>query len=425
MTRGLRLESKKENLIEWTIRRTPPPARVIISLSQCQGASPIPCVKVGTKVRVGEKIAEPSSLDSVALHASLSGEVKAIGRFSHPLLEEAQAIEILSDGHDEKLPSIGHERADWQRLSPEVLQDIFQESGLLDFGIETRALHTKAREAECAKIETLILNGLESEPYVTSLYALLMSHPIEILKGADLMAKAAGAKRILMVVGDDKLEAAELLKSKIFFHKWNQFEVEILPTLFPQGDERLLLQRMSARRKEEWKGSVFHMATAFATHEAVVLQKPFYERAVTVAGECVIEPKNLWLRLGTSFQEAIKVCRGLLRDPEKVLMGGPMKGIAQLNLETPTVKATQAILALPREVVQEEDVQPCIRCGRCIEVCPVDISPAMITLAAEQNLFEVVRDYGGEHCIECGNCAYICPSHRPMLELIRYGMRIL
>lgn len=164
-----------------------------------------------------------------------------------------------------------------------------------------------------------------------------------------------------------------------------------------------------------------NVATAYAVYEAIVLQKPLVERAVTVGGECVGQSQNVWIPLGTSFEESFKFCRGFLREPRRVIMGGPMRGKSQATLAVMVTANTQAILALPKEIVVTEEVQPCIRCHRCVEVCPVGISPVMITLAAEKELFDIARAWGVEACIECGCCSYICPAKRPMVELIRYA----
>ena len=168
-------------------------------------------------------------------------------------------------------------------------------------------------------------------------------------------------------------------------------------------------------------GQVYNAAAAFSVYEAVALQKPFYERPVTVGGECVTQPRNLWARIGTEFGDLVKACRGLLREPRKVVMNGPMRGTAQSSLEVPVIPGTQGILALPKEAAKPAPPEACTRCGRCLEVCPVEISPAMITLAAENDFFELAEEYGVGECIECGNCAYVCPSKRPMVELIRYA----
>ncbi len=420
MPRGIRLQEKKEaSLLNWTIRRPHnPPENVIISLAQPGAPAAKPCVKPGDKVLVGEKIALPVHADTAAIHASISGTVKAIDIFPHPLLGETSAIEIHTDKRDEKIPLIGHERSSWENLSPVKLAEILQDSGVVD--LETgAAVHQEVRGPE--NITDLYLNACEPEPYITADYSLLMAHPVEVLKGALILKQVSGAARVVFFLRQPQLEAVELLKSKIYFLKWKNFEVEVLPALYPYGSTELMRAQWKPQKAEAGRLAVFNIATAFAAYEAVVMQKPFYERAVTVGGECVVEPRNVWARIGSEFNELIKQCRGILRPPGKVVMNGPMKGAAQESLQVPVIKETRAILALPKEITKPEEVQPCIRCGRCLESCPVDISPAMITLAAEQDLFAVAGEYGSGACIECGNCSYVCPSKRPMVELIRYS----
>ena len=425
---GIRLEGKKEaSLLDGVIRRLPPPNKVRISLNQISENAATPCVQVGDTVRVGEKIAAPAGPDSVALHASISGKVTAITRFPDPLHGQSEAVEIQSDQRDERLPEIGRERAGWQNQSAEEWFAIFKNSGLVELDPTGEPLHRKFLNAANAGVGTLILNACEPEPYVTSGYALAMAHPVEILKGAEILRRAARAEQVGIAVEENKLELAELFKSKIYFLKWKDFRVEMLPPLFPVGDPQILVRELAKKNSANlanFKDAVVtQISTAFSVNEAMIFQKPLYERVVTIAGECVAQPKNLWARVGTSFGDLIKSCRGLLREPRKIVMGGPMKGIAQLDLETPIVKSTDAVLAIPKEVAKPEEVEPCIRCSRCVEACPVEISPAMITLAAERDLFNVVQEYGVEFCIECGNCAYVCPAKRPMVELIRYGAR--
>jgi electron transport complex protein RnfC len=252
------------------------------------------------------------------------------------------------------------------------------------------------------KIKTVILNGCESEPYVTSAHALMMSHPLEILKGAEIFRKALSAERILFVSEDNKLEAAELLKSKVFFLKWPHVETAILPALYPQDHEAVLRRRFSDGEGDSaGPFEILDVASAYAVWEAVVRQKPLYERAVTVAGECVIEPRNFWARIGTDLEILFKNAKGLLRPPARILLGGPMRGHAQALLEIPILKGTPALLALPPEAIGPKGAEePCIRCGRCVEVCPSDISPVMITLAAERNLKDLQSVVRGRRSVE-------------------------
>jgi Na+-translocating ferredoxin:NAD+ oxidoreductase subunit C len=409
---GIRLEDKKiTTLITWTVKRLNPAAKVTIPIFDASA-----CVELGQHVRIGEKIAEPENSKAVAAHASVSGEVTGIREQLIPTGGITQAIEIISDGLDEKCPEIGIERLNLENLTRNDLLALFQDSGLVDLDQEMEAVHLKA----AASKQTLILNGCESEPYVTSEHALMMSHPLEILKGAEFLRQALDAEDIIIVVENNKLEVAETLKSKIFFQKWNHVQVEVMPSLYPHGTNSLLPRRLKQLKSESF--AIFNIATAFAVYEAVALQKPLYERVVTVAGECLFEPKNIWARIGTEFSAAIKSCKGFLREPRKVLMNGPMKGIAQSTLEVPILKGTQAILSLPHEITKPVEVEACIRCGKCIDACPSNISPVMITLSAEQDFFDTAKEYGLEQCIECGNCSYACPSKRPMLELIRYAM---
>lgn len=411
---GIKLDGKKEaTLIPWTIYRPSPPKKVRIPLYVGAGlprpgeeTSPL-LVRIGDRVLLGQKIAEGKG-GAPALHASVSGTVSEIGNFPHALLEECETVEILSDGKDEVSPGMGKERTEWENLSSSEMTRTLQECGVLGIG------------APHAPASTLILNACESEPYLTSDHALLMSHPVEILKGAEIVRRALGAKNVILAIEDNKEEVAEVLKSKIFFHTWSNVRVEVFPTRYPQENPLLLIRQLS----EQGSAAVWDIAPVYAAYEAVVMQKPYYEKPVTIAGECVTQPKNVWVRVGTTVEEAVKYAKGFLRDPAKTILGGPMTGMAVATLEVPVLKETRAILGLPKEISKPEKVEPCIRCGRCIDSCPVSLSPAMITLAAEKDLFEVAEEYGASDCIECGNCSYVCPSKRPMVELIQYALAL-
>lgn len=388
-TRGIRLEGKKEaTILVWTLKRFDPPAKVRITAD-------VPIVSLGDKVKTGQKISEPSDLQSVARHASISGTVTAM---------DSDAIEIESDKLDQKIASFGAERQGWDQLGPEALRSLFQDFGLVDLDAGMTPVHLKT----APKVQTLVLNACEPEPYLTSEHALMMGHPLEILKGAEILRKALGAQEIILLTQENKLEVAELFKSKIFFLKWNHARVEVIPNIYPPHFSYP-------------DAITFNVATAFAVYEAIVFQKPLIERAMTVGGECLIEPKNVWARMGTEFDVLIKYAKGFLRQPGKIIWGGPMAGRALENLQTTVTPGMQGLLALPEELVKPEQVEPCIRCSKCVDACPVDISPALITLAAEQEQFALAMDYGAETCIECGNCSYVCPSKRPMVELIQYA----
>jgi electron transport complex protein RnfC len=414
---GIQLERKKDaSLLNWNLKRPYPPENIRI---------PIPafaeeCVQAGQTVQTGQKIAEPKGPAGVSLHAGMSGTVEKIAVFTNALGAKCRMIEIRKHG-EPKVPPPAETRKGWEEIPAEELPGIFQHSGLVTTDPLMEPVHAKLGRHAGAR--TVIINGCEPEPYITCEQVLTLSHPLEILKGADLLKKAIGAEKIFFAVEDCNLEMVELIKSKIYFLKWEHAEVQAVPAIYPQGLEGTLLQAWF--RGEEGKAVVFPASTAFAVYEAVAQQKPFYEKVVTVGGECVVEPRSLWLPIGISFHDAIHACKGVMREPQRILMGGPMAGTAQRATEVPVMAGTNAILALPKEIVRERTEvstrEPCIRCNLCVDHCPVSLSPAMITLAAEQREFGIAEEWNAAECIECGICAYVCPSHRPMLELIRSG----
>jgi Na+-translocating ferredoxin:NAD+ oxidoreductase subunit C len=440
---GIRLERKKDaSLLNWNLKRPYPPEKIRIPIPPFAE----PCVKPGQVVQTGQKIAvpiptnrseaeigavpatvhqkkikvekEPQNAEGVNLHAGMSGLVEKIAVFPSATGTEIQMIEIRKHEEPKTLPLL-EMRKGWEEIPAKELLEIFQNSGLVTTDPFMEPVHAKlGRHAEA---RTILINVCEPEPYITCEQVLTQTHPLEILKGAGLLKKAIGAKKIIFALESCNLETIELIKSKIYFLKWDHAEVRTVPALYPQGLESTLLQTWFPG--EEEKAVVFPASTAFAVYEAVAQQKPFYERVVTVGGECVVEPRSLWLPIGISFHDAIRACKGVMREPQKILMGGPMAGSAQTTMEVPIMAGTNAILALPKEIAKEETEvlarEPCIRCNLCADHCPVLLSPAMITLAAGKKEFAVAEEWGVEECIECGNCAYVCPSKRPMLKLIR------
>lgn len=408
---GIRLERKKDaSLLNWNLKRPYPPEKIRVPIP----SDSLPCVRAGDKVHVGQKIAEAQGAHGVSVHAGISGDVEKITAFPGSLGCQSLMIEIRRQG-DPKATRAPEPRKGWDELPEKELRWIFQHSGLVTTDPRMEPVHAKLQRH--AEARTIIINGCEPEPYITCEQVLTMSHPLEILKGAELFRKVCAAEKIIFALEAANLETIELIKSKIYFLKWNHVEVRTVPALYPQGLEAMLLRAWFPG--EEDKALVFPASTAFAAYEAAALQKPFYERVVTVGGECVVEPRSLWLPLGISFHDAIHACKGVMREPSKVLMGGPMAGEAQDMTEVPVTAGTTAILALPKEVAQDEAAAPCIRCNLCTDHCPVSLVPAMITLAAEQKEWAIAAAWNASSCMECGICAYVCPSKRPMLELIR------
>ncbi len=415
---GIRLERKKDaSLLNWNLKRLHPPEKICVPLRQ--GSRP--CVRVGEQVRIGQRIGEPENPEEATVHASISGTVTEIAAAPDAMGGMSVRVVIQKSTEPKLAPGVWEIRKGWEQIPAGELEAAFQCAGLVTTDLSAEPVHSKIKRHAAAS--TLVVNCCEPEPYVTCEQTLLLSHPVEVLKGAELLRKALGAEKILLAFETCNFEIGELLKSKIFFLKWTHAEARAVPSLYPQGTERLLLQNWFPGEKE--KAVVFPASTAFAAYEAVAHQKPFYERLVTVGGECVVEPRSLWLPLGISFQDAIHACKGVMREPERVVMNGPMAGIAQADLNVPVTAGTAAVLALPKEITKKGPEEPCIRCNLCVNKCPAGISPVMITLAADHQELETAGIFGAAACIECGNCGYVCPSQRPMLEKIRTAKKKL
>lgn len=448
--RGIKLDGKKEaSLNPWTIHKLKFPKILRVPLIQSVKGLARPVVRVGDYVLAGQKIAEPDQADALPVFAGWSGVIKRIESFPHVIFGSCVAIEIDCDEDRKYAPEVARERAGWEGLETNQLTDIFKDAGLVELNQERIALHRKFECYTAGKISTLVINACEHEPYLTSDYCLMMSNPIETLKGIEILRKAAGAENVVVVFLDDKSEAAELFKSKVYFLKWEHIKIEILPTLYPQEAAAPLVKKLfnidiisdviEKRRgnpdeSEDWlivealaahEIAMHNVATAFSVFEAVVMQKPLYERAVTISGECVIQPHNFWLPFGYPIEAAFKKAKGFMREPGKVLMNGPMQGEEILDLDSPVTPASRGLIGLPKELTQKKETRPCTHCNDCVEVCPVDISPVMISLATERGLYEDARDWGAEACIFCGNCEYVCPSRRPLSELVEKARDML
>ncbi len=411
MPRGIRLERKKESILLNGLKRPFLVKKVFVPVSQKTGLAAVPCVKTGERVEKGAKIAASDQREGVSVFSGIAGRVEGVFEKKMPDGSTQSCVAIVSEDDFKQPPFRPAEpRKGVDDLSQAELVEIIRECGVVasyDHGKPTSS-HLKRA---CGQV--LVINGCEPEPYVCAEQALITNHLLEVLRGADILRKVVGAEKVIFVVEDVERELFELVKSKIYFLKWHWFEARSVKALYPAGQNRFLPCEVPE------DSPVFNASTAFAVYEAVFLQKPFFERIVTVGGECIAEPKNLWLPVGTSFQTAIQLCKGLLREPARLIAGGPMCGTAQANAEAVTTADTPAILALPKEIVGEKNPEPCIRCNQCVDSCPVFLSPAMITLAAENGEFETAVKWGVDECIECGVCSFVCPSHRPMLALIR------
>lgn len=420
----LKLPLKKEmSLGLWTLKRPKAPERLRVPVFTDAPFYQSPCVVPGQLTSTGMKIAEPRSSLGIPIFSPLNGVVSEINRAQTAAGEATLVIEIQVDKKNPFSYLPLPESSAWMEATAERLRVQIREAGVPLCGRIPQPLGSFLEKGPFHN-KTLIINACESEPYVTSGQVLLLGHPMEILKGAEILRRAAGLKEIIIALSDDAGQAAEVLKSKIYFLKWEHVRVQVFPARYPQDDASVLLPAIDSaftqfepQRLHAWP--LPDIATVFAAYEAVVFGKPFFERVVTVTGECVVQPQNLLLPLGITAADALKACKGVMREPGRMIAGGPMRGRTITEMDAPVSAFVDALIALPKENTANAVAVDCVRCGECADVCPSDLAPALIAMASQKLDFERARAFGANQCIACGNCAYICPSHIPLVEMIQ------
>ena len=420
----------------WTegkpIETMPLPRKVIIPLQQHTGAPCEPVVKEGDQVVAGQKVGESTGFVSSPVHASISGKVTAIAPLPHPAIPlpvRSIVIEAPADG-----PVDGGAwtaTRDWQGLSAQDIRERIKEAGVVGLGGAAFPTHVKLSPPPEKKVDSLILNGVECEPFLTADHRLMVEKAEGIIEGARIILKVLGLPKAFIGIEANKPDAIAHLGERCR-SLGAPIEVVALKVKYPQGAEKQLIKAI-LNREVPSGGLPFdvgvivqNVGTAFAVYEAVARGKPLVERVLTVSGDGVKERKNLLVRIGTPFSEVIAFCGGLGTDADggagerRVIMGGPMMGLAQYTLDVPVVKGTSGILALAKGARGEKPTV-CIKCGRCVEICPMYLMPNRISDYAEIEKFELCDEYGVKDCTECGACAYICDVRRPMVHLVKYA----
>jgi electron transport complex protein RnfC len=422
LTRGVHPSESKITKDE-KIKATDLPTKVVIPLSQHIGAPCKPLVVVGDEVKIGQKIGEAEGFCSAPVHASISGKVIEIAKKHHPCKGEGMAIVIESDGKMMWDPEI-KQRENIDNLSPKELVAIVKEAGIVGMGGAMFPTHVKYSVPEGKHIHTIVINGAECEPYLTCDHRTMLENPFEIIKGINLIMKMTGAKRAIIGIEENKPDAINILKNETTND--DSIEVVSLKTRYPQGAEKMLIYSLTGRKVPtgglplDVGIIVNNVGTAKAVHDAVYHGKPLIERPVTVTGD-VKEPKNLMVKIGTSFSDLIEQCKGFDCDPHKILNGGPMMGIAQYTADVPVLKGTSGILVQNKKSLTKEEEKVCIRCGKCVETCPMELMPTTIAAHAKKDSFEGAKEVNALDCIECGCCAYVCPSKIPLVQWIKYA----
>jgi electron transport complex protein RnfC len=421
---GVHPDGSKKYTANKSIEIAPIPDKVFIPVRQHIGAPASPVVKKGDLVKKGQLIAQSGGFVSSNIHASISGEVVDVGMYPHPGFGMCQTIVIKSDGKDEWVEGIPLLRK-FEDLSESEIMDIIKENGIVGMGGATFPTHVKLSPPKDKTVDTFILNAAECEPYLTADHRAMLEYDDKIVSGIKIVMKVLKPQKCYVGIEDNKPDAIEHMK-KAF--SGTDVEVVGLPTKYPQGAEKMLIKVLTG--KEVPSGGlpvdvgvvVQNVGTVIAISDAVERGIPLIQRITTVTGRAVKEPKNLLLRIGTTFRDVIEFCGGFSEDPAKLIMGGPMMGAAQSNLDIPVIKGTSGILALTRSDINNGTQSPCIRCGRCIEACPMGLNPSMLSILGENDLYrEAKEDYNLLDCVECGSCVYTCPAKRNIVQYIKYS----
>ena len=409
-----------------SVERAKEPNMVTIPMQQHIGAPCDPIVKVGDKVKIGQVIGQSKAFVSAPIHSSIAGTVKKIAPIDSPLGGKVTCVVIESDGSNEIDENV-KPRGTVESLTKEEIISIIKESGITGMGGASFPTHVKLSPPPDKKIDTIILNGAECEPYLTADHRLMVEEPEKVVYGLKAIMKAVGVDKGFIGIENNKPDAIEALKKAASSE--SNIEVVALAAKYPQGDEKRLINAIT--KKVVPAGGlpmdvgviVNNVGTAAAISDAIRTGMPLIERIVTITGGAVNKPKNLLVKIGTSFKDVIEQCDGYKEQPGKIVMGGPMMGFAQHTDEVPVIKGTSGILVLTEKQAKTPDPQPCIRCGKCVDICPVYLQPLFISQYSLKGMYDKAQSFNALNCIECGSCSFICPSKRPLLESIRVAKR--
>jgi len=420
---GVHPHDEKHYSASAPITELPLPTKVIIHLSQHIGSPSTPIVNVGDEVKTGQQIAEASGFVSLAQHASISGKVSAIGLYPHPCGTLSQAIEITSDGQDNWIEL--SDDADWTKLSAAEMKERISAAGICGMGGAGFPTHVKLSPPEDKPIDTVILNGVECEPYLTSDYRLMLEKGEEIVQGLKMIMHITKAKKGMIGIEANKPEAIAAMQKLV--QPESNLEIVGLKLRYPQGAEKQLIYA-ATRRKVPAGGLpmavgvvVQNVGTAFAIYEAVRYKKPLVQRVITVTGAPVSKPMNLKARIGTSFAELVEFCGGTSQEVGKIVSGGPMMGFAIPNLDAPVAKGSSGLVLLTPKQAHQTEEHNCIRCARCVDVCPMNLTPSTIANAVKYKDLDLAVKAGLNDCMKCGSCAYVCPAQIRLVQWIDTG----
>ena len=419
---GIHPYEGKELSKDHPIEKYLPKGDLVYPLSQHIGAPSVPCVKKGDTVLAGQKIADAGGFVSVPLHASVSGTVKGIEK---RLNATGSMVDCIVIENDQQYQETEFQEARLEDLTKEEILNRIKEGGVVGMGGAGFPTHVKLAPKDPSKIEYILVNGAECEPYITSDYRRMIEEPEKVVKGLQVILTLFDSAKGYICIEDNKPDC--IAKMKELVKDIDRIEVKEMMTKYPQGGERTLIYAATGREINSTMlpadvGCVVdNVETVISVYKAVILGRPVNSRVVTVTGDGIKEPKNLLVLAGTDMSELVDAAGGLKAKIAKAISGGPMMGFALYDLHVPCTKTTSAFLFLEHDAVSEaQEIQTaCINCGRCVSVCPGHVLPARLAKLAERGDMAGFEAFDGMECCECGCCSYICPAKRPLTQSIK------
>lgn len=421
---GVHPPDAKAQTSELRIELMPVPDELEIILGQHIGAPCTPTVAKRGEVQEGEIIGEVKKGLGVPLHAPVAGKIKDLGMSAHPMRVSAPSITITVN-HDAEPRH--YQAQEWQTVDPKELLARVHAAGIIGIGGAGFPTHVKLSPPPDNPIDTLLLNGAECEPYITADHRQMLEHAADIVEGAKIILRILGIKQCHIGIESNKPDAILAMTEAARAGSTADYSltVKALQVKYPQGSEKQLIQAITGRKVPAMAlpsavGVVVHnVSTASAVRDAVVFGKPLYEKVVTIAGKGIARPANLMVKVGTKIGDIVKYLGGLKPDLAKIVMGGPMMGFAVSSLDIPVTKTTSAVLFLTEAEIDTASHSQCIRCGWCLDACPMGLEPKEIAIYVEANRPEDTAQFGVFECFECGSCAYVCPAKRPLVQFVR------
>jgi electron transport complex protein RnfC len=416
---GIHPSERKEFTEHLPLEKFPDPEVVVIPLSMHAGAPANPIVAVGDTVKVGQKIGESAGFISSPVHSSVSGTVIAIEPHAHATRGECLSVVIRSDGKNTLDESV-QPKKDLDSLTPDEIIDIVREAGIVGMGGAGFPTSVKLKPAK--PVDTILLNGCECEPLLTADHRVLLEFPDDVIFGLKAMIKTVGAEKGLIVIEDNKPDAIELMQAKTA--DIDNIDVVVAKTKYPQGAEKMLIKRVMKRQvpsgglPADVGCVVGNISTTKAIADAIQTGMPLVQRVVTVTGEKLKKPGNYIVKIGTSTKDLIDYCGGVTEGEVTIKAGGPMMGFVLSDTDVPIMKGSNGIIAIDTDHTVE---QPCIKCGRCMDVCPMELSPLYFAKYADEQKWLEMKDKNVMDCVECRCCEYICSSKIPLVTKIKAG----